>query len=397
MAMAGRAFFADQIDSQDHRLDPVFIALVVALIILGLGMLWSASWFRAQQLYGEPLRFVLRHALWMATGIVVMAISAVVPLSWIRRLLPLIVLSSVVVSLLTFVPGISARYMGARRWIIIFNVSFQPSEILKATMVIYLAHILARREGEFEEPLQSLIPPTIIVAVFAGIVLLQNDFSTAVFIGLVAAAMFYAAGVPNRYFAGLFALAVPLTLISLFTREHRVRRIIAFLNPGYDPSGSGYQILAARRALENGGFWGAGIGQSTRKFGGLPEAQSDFLFAVAAEELGFVGVMIVVGLFLLLFGRGLYLARRQDDWFRSLLIFGLSTSIFQQALLNIAVVAGAVPATGIPLPFFSAGGSSLVITFAMCGLILNASGGERQERRFSMAGVDGRIWEGSRG
>lgn len=397
MAMAGRAFFADQIDSQDHRLDPVFIALVVALIILGLGMLWSASWFRAQQLYGEPLRFVLRHALWMATGIVVMAISAVVPLSWIRRLLPLIVLSSVVVSLLTFVPGISARYMGARRWIIIFNVSFQPSEILKATMVIYLAHILARREGEFEEPLQSLIPPTIIVAVFAGIVLLQNDFSTAVFIGLVAAAMFYAAGVPNRYFAGLFALAVPLTLISLFTREHRVRRIIAFLNPGYDPSGSGYQILAARRALENGGFWGAGIGQSTRKFGGLPEAQSDFLFAVAAEELGFVGVMIVVGLFLLLFGRGLYLARRQDDWFRSLLIFGLSTSIFLQALLNIAVVAGAVPATGIPLPFFSAGGSSLVITFAMCGLILNASGGERQERRFSMAGVDGRIWEGSRG
>ncbi len=397
MAMAGRAFFADQIDSQDHRLDPVFIALVVALIIFGLGMLWSASWFRAQQLYGEPLRFVLRHALWIVTGIVVMAISAVVPLSWIRRLLPLIVLASVVVSLLTFVPGISARYMGARRWIIIFNVSFQPSEVLKATMVIYLAHILARREGEFEEPLQSLIPPTIIVGAFAGIVLLQNDFSTAVFIGLVAAAMFYAAGVPNRYFAGLFALAVPLTLISLFTREHRVRRIIAFLNPGYDPSGSGYQILAARRALENGGFWGAGIGQSTRKFGGLPEAQSDFLFAVAAEELGLVGVITVVGLFLLLFGRGLYLARRQDDWFRSLLIFGLSTSIFLQALLNIAVVAGAVPATGIPLPFFSAGGSSLVITFAMCGLILNASGGERQERRFSMAGVDGRVWEGSRG
>lgn len=397
MAMAGRAFFADQIDSQDHRLDPVFIALVVALIIFGLGMLWSASWFRAQQLYGEPLRFVLRHALWIVTGIVVMAISAVVPLSWIRRLLPLIVLASVVVSLLTFVPGISARYMGARRWIIIFNVSFQPSEVLKATMVIYLAHILARREGEFEEPLQSLIPPTIIVGVFAGIVLLQNDFSTAVFIGLVAAAMFYAAGVPNRYFAGLFALAVPLTLISLFTREHRVRRIIAFLNPGYDPSGSGYQILAARRALQNGGFWGAGIGQSTRKFGGLPEAQSDFLFAVAAEELGLVGVITVVGLFLLLFGRGLYLARRQDDWFRSLLIFGLSTSIFLQALLNIAVVAGAVPATGIPLPFFSAGGSSLVITFAMCGLILNASGGERQERRFSMAGVDGRVWEGFRG
>lgn len=396
-SMARRTFFAEQIDSQDHRFDPVFIAIVLVLIILGLGMLWSASWYRAQQLYGEPLRFVLRHALWMTAGVFVMGISALIPLSWARRVLPLIVLGSIIVSLLTFIPGISARYMGARRWIILFNISFQPSEILKATLVLYLAHILGRREGEFSDPLHTLIPPTIVVAVFSGIVLLQNDFSTAVFIGLVAAAMFYAAGVPNRYFAGLFSLAVPITLIALFTREHRVRRIIAFLNPGYDPSGSGYQILAARRALENGGFWGAGIGQSARKFGGLPEAQSDFLFAVAAEELGFVGVVTVIGLFLLLFGRGVSLARRQEDTFKSLLIFGLITSIFLQALLNIAVVAGAVPATGIPLPFFSAGGSSLVITFAMCGLILNASGNEQRERNFSMAGVDGRVWDGSRG
>ncbi len=397
MSMARRTFFADQIESQDHRFDPVFIMLVLVLIILGLGMLWSASWYRAQQLYGEPLRFVLRHALWMVAGVLVMSISALIPLSWVRRLLPLIVLGSVIVALLTFVPGISARYMGARRWIIIFNVSFQPSEILKATMIIYLAHILSRRDGEFSDPVHTLIPPTIIVMLFAGIVLLQNDFSTAVFIGLVAAAMFYAAGVPHRYFAGLFTLVVPLTLITLFTREHRVRRIIAFLNPNYDPSGSGYQILAARRALENGGFWGAGIGRGTRKFGGLPEAQSDFLFAVAAEELGFVGVIVVIALFLLLFGRGLYLARQQEDSFKSLLIFGLITSIFLQALLNIAVVAGAVPATGIPLPFFSAGGSSLVITFAMCGLILNASSAEQRQRRFTMAGVDGRVWDGSHG
>ncbi|MFW5693630.1 MAG: putative lipid II flippase FtsW [Alkalispirochaeta sp.] len=395
--MTRHTFFADHIDSQDHRFDPVFLALVLVLIILGLGMLWSASWYRAQQLYGEPLRFVLRHGMWMAAGILVMGIGALIPLQWIRRLLPVIVLGSVAVSLMTFVPGISARYMGAQRWIILFNVSFQPSEILKATMVIYLAHILSRRDGDFDDPVHTLIPPVIIVFVFAGIVLLQNDFSTAVFIGVVAAAMFYTAGVPHHYFAGLLTLSVPVTVIMLFTREHRVRRIIAFLNPNYDPSGSGYQILAARRALENGGFWGAGVGRGTRKFGGLPEAQSDFLFAVAAEELGFVGVVVIIALFLLLFGRGLYLARRQEDPFRSLLIFGLITSVFLQALLNIAVVAGAVPATGIPLPFFSAGGSSLVITFAMCGLILNASGVEQPQRTFSMAGVDGRVWDGSHG
>jgi cell division protein FtsW len=190
---------------------------------------------------------------------------------------------------------------------------------------------------------------------------------------------------------------VPITLISLFSREHRVYRIIAFLNPDFDPTGGGYQILAARRALEQGGFWGAGIGQSVRKFGGLPEAQSDFLFAVLAEELGFVGVVLVITLFLLFAGRGFHLARRQDDWFRSLLIFGLTASILYQALLNIAVVGGVVPATGVPLPFFSAGGSSLLITLGMCGLILNGSAAEREAPRVGIAGLESRIWEGPRG
>ena len=210
-------------------------------------------------------------------------------------------------------------------------------------------------------------------------------------------AMFFVAGVPTHYFVRMFVVAVPLTLISLFSREHRVRRIMAFLNPDFDPMGSGYQVLAAQRALEQGGFWGVGIGRSVRKLGSLPEAQADFLFAVLAEELGFVGVAVILGLFLLFAGRGLHLARRQDDWFRSLLVFGLTASILFQALLNIAVVAGAVPATGIPLPFFSAGGSSLLITFAMCGLILNASAVDDHDRRFRSAGVTGRVWEVHRG
>ena len=394
--MAGRTFFAEQIDAHRYRIDPIMVAILLALVIVGVGMLWSASWYRALQLYGEPLRFVLRHTMWVVAGIAVMTISAVVSLDLIRRLLPAIVLVTVILSLLTFVPGISARYMGARRWIILFNVSFQPSELLKVTMVIYLAHIFSRHQGDFSDPVHSVIPPAIVVALFAGIVLLQNDFSTAVFLGLVALSMFFVAGVPMHHFARIFAVVTPLALIALFTREHRVRRIIAFLNPEYDPTGSGFQILAARRALEHGGFWGVGIGQSAQKLGGLPEAQSDFLFAVLGEEMGFVGVVLILGLFLLFAGRGLHLARRQEDWFRSLLIFGLTSSILFQALLNIAVVAGAVPATGIPLPFFSAGGSSLLITFAMCGLILNASVEDRSERRFANAPLGGRIWEGPR-
>lgn len=394
--MPRRAFSAEQIDAAPSRFDPVTIALLMVIVTVGVGMLWSASWYRAELLYGEPLRFVLRHGLWIVAGTVVLTVAAIVPFDWMRRLLPFLVLATMILALLTFVPGISARYMGARRWIILFNVSFQPSELMKVTMVLYLAHIFSRREGDFSDPLHTVIPPAIVVTMFAGIVLLQNDFSTAMFLAAVAFAMFFVAGVPMRYFTRLAAVVVPLAAIALFTREHRVRRIIAFLNPEFDPTGSGYQVLAARRALETGGFWGVGIGQGTRKLGGLPEAQSDFLFAVVGEELGFVGVLLVVVLFVALAARGLVLARRQDDWFRSLVIFGLTASVFFQALLNIAVVAGALPATGIPLPFFSAGGSSLLITFMMYGLILNAAGGAQEERRTVSAPLGGRIWEGPR-
>ena len=394
--MTGRSFFAEQVDSPRFRIDPIMVTLLAVLTVLGIGMLWSASWYRAEQLYGEPLRFVLRQGLWILAGVAVLAVSAVFPLRLLRRALPLLVLLTVVVSLLTFVPGISARYMGARRWIILFNVSFQPSELVKMVMVIYLAHIFARRAGDFTNPWHSLVPPAVIVLLFASIVLLQNDFSTAVFLVIVAMAMFFVAGTPLHYFLKIAALTLPIGAITLFSREHRVRRIIAFLRPDYDPTGSGYQVLAARRALEQGGFWGVGIGQSSRKLGALPEAQSDFLFAVVGEELGFVGVAIILGLFLLFAGRGMHLARRQEDWFRSLLVFGLTGSILLQALLNIAVVAGAVPATGIPLPFFSAGGSSLLLTFAMCGLILNASATPHEESWRVPSGIHARVWEGHR-
>lgn len=393
-----RGFFAEQIDARRRRLDPLMLAIVVVLVITGLGMLWSASWYRAEQLYGEPLRFVMRHALWLTVGAAVGLVAAFIPLTLVRRLLPLLLLGSVVLALLTFVPGVSARYMGARRWIILFNVSFQPSELLKLVMIIYLAHILSRHKGDFSQPMSAILPPLSIVGVMAVIVLLQNDFSTTVFLMTLALAMFFVAGVPMSYFLRVMAVLGPVGLIALFTREHRVMRIIAFLNPEYDPTGSGYQILAARRALEQGGFWGVGIGRGTRKLGGLPEAQSDFLFAVLGEELGLVGVVLVLGLFLLFAGRGLHLARRQDDWFRALLVFGMTVSILLQALLNIAVVAGAVPATGIPLPFFSAGGSSLLITFAMCGLLLNAAGSPGSEtRRSGLNTVGSRLWEGPRG
>jgi len=372
--MVGQAILTERIDSPARRIDPVMAALLFVMVLVGLGVLWSASWFRAEQLYGEPMRFLMRQILWVLVGLVAMTIALFIPLELLRRSLPMLVLVTIVVTVLTFIPGVSARYMGARRWIVLFNVSFQPSELVKLTLVLYLAHIFSRRQGNFSDPLHTLVPPALVAALFAALILLQNDFSTAIFIVAITLALFFAAGVPYSWFIRMFVFVLPIAGIVLFAKEHRVRRIIAFLRPESDPAGSGFQVLAARRALESGGFWGRGIGQGVRKLGGLPEAQSDFLFAVLGEELGFLGILCVLGLFLAFTIRGLQLAQRQDDWFRSLVVYGVTISIALQAFLNIAVVAGAVPSTGIPLPFFSSGGSSLVVTFVMVGLLFNASG-----------------------
>ena len=316
--------------------DPILISLLSGTVIVGLSMLWSASYFRAEQLYGEPLRFVVRQAVWVTIGTGLMVVTMVLPLTLVRSCVPALVGISLLLGVLTFVPGLSAQYLGARRWIIVFNYSFQPSEFMKVTLVLYLAHILARRGGTFSDPLHHLAPPLLIAVAFAGIVLLQNDFSTAIFLLAVALLLLYAAGVPIAYFTRMFLVAAPITLITLFTREHRVRRVITFLRPGYDPAGSGYQVLAARRALASGGL-AAGL-----------------LFAAFA-------------------GRGLYLAARQNDPFRSLLLFGGAAAIALQSLMNIAVVAGAIPATGIPLPFFSSGGSAALSSFLLVGLMLNGA------------------------
>jgi cell division protein FtsW len=168
-------------------------------------------------------------------------------------------------------------------------------------------------------------------------------------------------------------MAIPLATILLLSREHRVNRILAYLDPAHDPSDTGYQILASRTALVQGGFWGRGIGQGTRKFGALPEAHSDFVFASIGEELGFIGVAVVLILFLAFAYRGFSIAWSTDDTFEALLAFGLTAVILFQALLNMAVVSGLVPATGIPLPFFSQGGSSVFVTLVMCGLLLGLS------------------------
>jgi cell division protein FtsW len=352
------------------------LGLVVALLLLvgvGISILFSSSFYRAGFLFSDPLYFLRRQLLWISLGGLVALLLAHISLAVVRRLIPIALLSTAGLMLLTFVPGVGSMFLGARRWIILFGYSFQPSELAKATTLVYLAFILSRKHEQLDDAVNALLPPVIVVGIFATLIYLQNDFSTAFFLVFVSLSMLFVAGVSLRYFVALGVMTAPLSVILLLTREHRVNRILAFLDPGRDPAGTGYQVLASRTALAQGGLWGAGIGQGAQKFGALPEAHSDFVFAILAEELGFVGVFSVVLLFAFFAYRGFRIAYLAKDRFVSLLAFGITASITFQALLNMAVVSGLVPATGVPLPFFASGGSSMFVSLALCGLLVNLS------------------------
>ncbi|RKX78412.1 MAG: hypothetical protein DRP87_06300 [Spirochaetes bacterium] len=233
--------------------------------------------------------------------------------------------------------------------------------------------MLSKKSERINDFVYTLLPLFIVTLTFVTLIYLQNDFSTAFFIFFIAVVMLFVAGLKIFHFVFISAVGIPAAFILLFTKEHRVKRLIAFLNPQIDPIGAGYQVNMARSALIGGGLWGTGVGEGTIKLGALPEAHSDFVFAVLGEEMGFLGVMFVLGILITFAVRGYTIAAKSSDQFNSILAFGITTTIFYQALLNIGVVSGLVPATGIPLPFFSLGGSSIVVTLFMYGVLLNLS------------------------
>ena len=354
--------------------DLVLLALLVLLVGVGFVAMFSSSYYHGQRISGDPGYFLKRHLFHAGIGLALAFVLARIPLSLVRKGIPALIILSFGLILLSFLPGIGREVNNARRWIYIPGFSsFQPSEFAKLALVAYLAHIFSKKEEKVHDIVNGLLPPLLVVGSFVALIYLQNDFSTAVFILLISLCMFFVGGVKIRYFLFLTTAALPLSVLLLLTKEHRVRRLISFLDPAGDPVGSGYQVIAARSALIRGGFWGNGLGKGTQKLGVLPEAHSDFVFASLGEEMGFIGVLFILALFVAFGVRGYMVAFTGEDRFAYYLGVGITTCIVTQALFNIAVISGLVPATGIPLPFFSAGGSSLVMTLTMCGLLVNLS------------------------
>jgi cell division protein FtsW len=359
---------------QGQRLIHLFYFTVILLLGTGLVTLYSASFSFAARFFRDGNYFIIRQLLFAAAGIVLFFICSHIGFDVLRKMILPLVCIAVFLCVLTFIPGIGIERYGASRWIEIGPMSYQPSEMVKFVLPLYLAHLLDKKSDNLGNVSAGMLPSVLVTAVFFGLIYMQNNFSTAVFILFNAMIIFFIAGMRFRYFFAGVAMIIPVSALLIFTKEHRVRRLVSFLRPEWDPMGAGFQVNASRDAIISSGFFGKGIGEGTRKLASIPEIHSDFIFSAYVEETGFAGVLLFFALIAAFGVLGYSIAVRCESVFGRLLAAGLTTMIVSQTLLNIAVVSGALPATGIPLPFFSAGGSSLITTLVCAGLIANTAG-----------------------
>lgn len=349
--------------------------LILTVILLGAGVLIvsSASIAISEKNFGNVYGYALRHALYAAVGLIALFAGARVPYKTWAKLSLFIMVGVLFLLGVVLFPQIGFTYGGATRWIHLGFLSFQPSELLKLGLVLYLATWLARRRETTTDTYRGFIPFIVILAVISVLLIQQPDVGTLGVVAFTAVALYFLGGgkINQLVMLGLLGAVALSTLIWL--EPYRAERLTVFLHPNQDPQGIGYHLNQAFIAIGSGGFWGRGFGQSLQKYNYLPESSSDSVFAVFVEEFGFVGALVLVILFLLFLWRGIYIARRAPDLFSRLVASGIAVSIGYQAFENMGAISGVLPLTGVPLPFISYGGTALVITLFSVGIVLNIS------------------------
>jgi cell division protein FtsW len=342
--------------------------LTLGLVAFGLVMVYSATSASAALGDGDPMSFLKRQAVYALVGVVFMTLAARFDYHRLRYVAPPLVLAALVLcaAVLVFGPPIN----GARRWFIVGPASFQPSELAKLALCLFAAAYLARRKppqtfGQLAKPLG------ILTAVFAGLIVVEPDLGTTITLCGMMLAIFLVAGVPVRLLLAASTLAVAMGLIAIWIEPYRRARVFSFLDPWSDAQGAGFQIVQATIGIGSGGITGAGLGEGVGKVSYLPEAHTDMIFAVIGEELGLIGATLVIAAFALLVVTGFRIAMRCQDPFGKLLAAGITALVGGQAAINLAAALGIAPLTGIPLPFVSYGGSSLVVLLTGVGVLLN--------------------------
>jgi cell division protein FtsW len=352
--------------------DRWLFTVTLLLVFLGLVMVFSASAVMAKERYGSGYTFLLRQFAWAVAGLVAMVIA--MKLDYRRYKHPAVVFSLLgVTSLLLISVFFLDRAHNTHRWIHFGGLSFQPSEMAKPALILFLAFFLEGRTDSMRDWRNTLLPAVLPTLVFLALIVFQPDLGTAIACAAITACMMFVAGLDLRYLGYAF-LASLVPLYFLIARvAYRRDRILAFLNPYSDPQRSGFHIIQSMIAVSTGGITGVGLMEGKQKLFYLPEPHTDFIFAVTAEELGLVGSVIVIALFAIFLWRGLRTAVRTQDMFGRFLAVGITSMVVVQAFINISVVLGMMPTKGIPLPFVSYGGSSLFVTLACVGVLLNLS------------------------
>ncbi|MBU1136792.1 putative lipid II flippase FtsW [Patescibacteria group bacterium] len=359
---------------KNHQPDYLFISAVFALVVFGLIALNSASMVISRENFGGSYYYLKHQILYgLSIGLIGFFICQRINYRWWKKIaFPILILSLVFLAAV-FLPGMGYEGNEARRWITVGSISFQPFELVKLSFILYLSALLSRSEEIKKNIKESLIPFIAVFGIISVLVLFQPNTSAFFIISLIAGSIYFLAELNLSYLAAAGLLAIVSFFVLIKTAAYRMKRFTVYLHPEMDPQGIGYQINQALLAIGSGGLFGLGLGHSIQKWKYLPEVIGDSVFAIIAEEFGFIGAGFLIFLFIFLTWRGLRIAKNAPDKFGYLVVGGIIGWIFFQAFINIAAICGIIPLTGMPLPFVSYGGTALAVTLTAAGIVVNIS------------------------
>lgn len=361
------------LDLANRNFDKVLLTLVLMVACIGVVAVYNSSSVFALENYGDSTRFLRLHLLYLGLGITVMFAFMHVKPEFLRKLVYPGYMLGLVLLILVLVPEIGREIGGSRRWMSVWGFSFQPSEFCKYMLVIYIAHFLAKKSDRMDSFRVGILSPMIAGGLYVLLIFAEPDLGTASLAFMVLFVMLFIGNSSVKHLFTVGVVSVLLATLAILSESYRMRRIMSFLDPWQDPLGSGYQSVQSFMAFGLGGMYGSGLGNSSQKLLFLPQSHTDFIFSIIGEEFGFIGVTLLILLFLVILARCVRISVRSQDLFSMYVVFGFTSLVMIQAALNMGVAVGLFPTTGLTLPFVSYGGSSLVCTFAAFGIILSVS------------------------
>lgn len=371
----------EKVNNNRPTIEITLLACVILLIGIGFGFLYSASQPSGVRYHDNQYYFMVKQGVYLIIGLVVFCVGFLIDHKIYNKYIKQIILGVILLLILTIIPGIGKEVGGARRWIVIDRFQFQPSELAKLSLIFYLSSVLANKKEFIKDFYKGVLPPLVLVGFMSSLIFIENDFSTTFLLIFITMIVFFLAGVRLITIAMMMGVGSLSGVVMIFFAPYRIKRLFAFLNPWEDPLGSGWHYLQSMKCFAIGRWFGSGIGESTQKYFALPEAHNDYIYAIIGEEGGAFVALMILGLYTIFAFVGFNIAKRSEDKSSYLMAAGITSLIYFQGMINIGVVLGILPATGITLPFVSAGGTSLIVFMFATGILMNISYTNRKLRQ----------------